>query len=63
MGQAEGIEALVKVMKLDQGQAAMLLDVLRQSGKEVNLTQFGLNENAIDALRRVLQGNGAKPSP
>jgi hypothetical protein len=58
-GQAEGIKVLTEALKLKDTQAAYLLDVLRQSGKEVNLTQLGLSEDAIGALKRLLQGNSA----
>jgi hypothetical protein len=54
-GQAEGIRNVADTLNLTDLQAAYLLDVLRQSGKEVNLTQLGLSENAVEALTRVIQ--------
>ncbi|HLD25902.1 MAG TPA: hypothetical protein VJC05_02585 [Candidatus Andersenbacteria bacterium] len=59
IGQADGIKALSTALGLDDTQAAYMLDVLRSSGKEVNLTQLGLNEGAIESLKRILQGTRA----
>lgn len=54
VGQAAGIQAIKDTLGLQSSDAAYLYDVLRETGKEVNLNQIGVGESALAALQRAL---------
>lgn len=56
-GQAVGIERLQKTLGLKTAEVAYLLDILRQSGKEVNLSSINVNDpDILAALERFMRG-------